>query len=186
MLRAQCRRAFPLRSKAVCLERILAIKAKEVLTLNRDYFRLSRPYERRIYEIARKHCGRKKEFFMNLALLHKKMGSLSPMKKFRYLIKAIAESNHLPDYAVELNETDQVVFKNRQKWWKDHHDPQNRPILSTQAYERARPYVVNDDMYSVEQEWIQFWKDTGCPALKNVDAAFIGFCKARYIKEKTG
>jgi plasmid replication initiation protein len=35
-----------------------AIRSQEVLTLNRDYFRLGKPLERRIYELARKHCGR--------------------------------------------------------------------------------------------------------------------------------
>ena len=35
-----------------------AIQSNEVLTLNRDYFRLRKPLERRIYELARKHCGR--------------------------------------------------------------------------------------------------------------------------------
>jgi plasmid replication initiation protein len=35
-----------------------AILAREVLTLNRDYFRLDGGLERRIYELARKHCGR--------------------------------------------------------------------------------------------------------------------------------
>ncbi|WP_443019818.1 replication initiator protein A [Sphingobium sp. CAP-1] len=28
-----------------------------MLTLNRRYFRLRKPLERRLYEIARKHCG---------------------------------------------------------------------------------------------------------------------------------
>ena len=35
-----------------------AVLSKSVLTLNRDYFRLRKPLERRIYELARKHCGR--------------------------------------------------------------------------------------------------------------------------------
>ena len=39
-----------------------AIEASEVLTLHREYFRLRKPIERRIYEIARKHCGRKKRW----------------------------------------------------------------------------------------------------------------------------
>jgi plasmid replication initiation protein len=34
-----------------------AILAREVLTLNRDSFRLDGGLERRIYELARKHCG---------------------------------------------------------------------------------------------------------------------------------
>jgi len=36
-----------------------SILGREVLSINRDYFRLRKPLERRIYEIARKHCGNK-------------------------------------------------------------------------------------------------------------------------------
>ena len=32
-----------------------AVLGHEVLTLHRDYFRLRKPLERRVYEIARKH-----------------------------------------------------------------------------------------------------------------------------------
>ena len=48
-----------------------AIRAGEVLTLNRDYFRLGKPYERRAYEIARKHCGRKADWRIGLELLRR-------------------------------------------------------------------------------------------------------------------
>ena len=34
-----------------------AVLAREVLTLSRDYFRLDGGLERRLYELARKHCG---------------------------------------------------------------------------------------------------------------------------------
>jgi plasmid replication initiation protein len=34
-----------------------AVLSKSVLTLSRDYFRLRKPLERRVYELARKHCG---------------------------------------------------------------------------------------------------------------------------------
>ena len=44
-----------------------AIRHREVLTLHRDYFRLRKPLERRIYELARKHCGAKKEWKIGLA-----------------------------------------------------------------------------------------------------------------------
>ena len=36
-----------------------AIRHNEVLTLHRDYFRLRKPLERRIYELGRKHVGKK-------------------------------------------------------------------------------------------------------------------------------
>ena len=35
-----------------------AVLGRSVLTLSRDYFRLRKPLERRVYELARKHCGR--------------------------------------------------------------------------------------------------------------------------------
>ena len=46
-----------------------AIEHKEVLTLSRDYFRLRKPLERRIYEIARKHCGRQSQWRISLEKL---------------------------------------------------------------------------------------------------------------------
>ena len=39
-----------------------AAVGKDILTINQDYFRLRKPLERRIYEIARKHCGAQKEW----------------------------------------------------------------------------------------------------------------------------
>ncbi len=39
-----------------------SVLSRSVLTLHRDYFRLRKPLERRVYEIARKHCGRQAEW----------------------------------------------------------------------------------------------------------------------------
>ena len=43
-----------------------AIQARHVLTLHPDYFRLRKPLERRVYEIARKFCGRQAEWRISL------------------------------------------------------------------------------------------------------------------------
>lgn len=88
-----------------------AIEHNDILTLNRNYFRLTRTLDRRIYEIARKHCGEQKEFKISLEKLYFKSGSTAPMKKFRFEIKEIAESNHLLelDYKISL-EDDIVTF----------------------------------------------------------------------------
>ncbi len=65
-----------------------AIQHKEVLTLHRDYFRLRKPLERRIYEIARKHCGLQSsgEFFGATA---EECGSASTLKEFRRLVVSV-------------------------------------------------------------------------------------------------
>ena len=51
-----------------------AVLSNSVLTLSRDYFRLRKPLERRIYELARKHCGRQPEWRVSVETLLKKSG----------------------------------------------------------------------------------------------------------------
>jgi len=88
-----------------------SVKARHVLTLSRDYFRLRRPLDRRIYELARKHCGAQPKWRVSLAVLHQKSGSTGSTKEFRRLVKELADSDDLPDYRVALDlEADAVTF----------------------------------------------------------------------------
>jgi plasmid replication initiation protein len=89
-----------------------AVLGREVLTLNRDYFRLDGGLERRLYELARKHCGQQAHWTVGMGLLHTKSGSRAPLKMFRYYVKDIAKSNVLPDYTLFYQaDTDQVTFE---------------------------------------------------------------------------
>lgn len=161
-----------------------AIQNREVLTLNRDYFRLGRPLERRVYELARKHCGRQKSFRISVELLLKKSGSQSPITKFRHMLKHIAKHDHLPDYRVSFDEaTDQVTFHNRESWWE--HTPlpsdgETLPPLPTQAYDDGRAAAPGYDIHGLESEWREWWASSGKPRLDNPPAAFVGFCRSRH------
>ena len=79
-----------------------AIKSNEILTLNKRYFYLRKPLEKRLYELARKHCGKQSEWKICLNFLHRKTGSNSSLKEFKRLIKQIIHNNekfkHIPDY----------------------------------------------------------------------------------------
>jgi plasmid replication initiation protein len=75
-----------------------AIIGREVLTISRDYFRLRKGIERRLYELARKHCGKQSAWKVSLDILHKKSGSSGCLKEFRRKVKGIAKSDHMPDY----------------------------------------------------------------------------------------
>jgi plasmid replication initiation protein len=161
-----------------------AIRSKEVLTLHRDYFRLSKPLERRVYELARKHCGRQKEWKISLETLLKKSGSQSPIKRFRQMLKHIAVHDHLPDYRVTFNEkADQVTFYNRQSWWANApvaSDGESLPELPTEAYEDGRDAAPGYDIYQLEREWREFWVGSGKPKIDNATLAFVGFCRGRH------
>ncbi len=106
--------------KAVAVEVTLSdwlfrsVMAKNVLTLSPDYFRIRKPVNRRIYELARKHCGAQKSWQCSVKVLHEKSGSTEALRNFRVAIKELAESNDLPDYSVSLNkDTDVVTFSRR-------------------------------------------------------------------------
>jgi plasmid replication initiation protein len=91
-----------------------AVQAHEVLTINSDYFRLRKPLERRLYELARKHCGNQASFVMGVELLKEKCGSKGTLREFRRMLKEIALDDLLPDYALDPDwEREQVVIRRR-------------------------------------------------------------------------
>ena len=159
-----------------------AIRHNEVLTLHPDYFRLRKPLERRVYEIARKHCGQQSEWRISLQNLLKKTGSQSEMKKFRHMLKGLQENNHLPDYEVFLDDHN-VVFKNRSniKYQSSSFDV-GAPHLKEETLENARKAAPGYDIYGLYQEWLDYWNASGRPEFKSPDAAFLGFCRNRHDK----
>ena len=137
-----------------------AIEAREVLTLHRDYFRLRKPLERRMYELARKHCGRQNTWSIGLERLKEKCGSTSSIKEFRRLVRAICDQDashgHMPDYAVKMeiakDGNDKIVFQNRQTMSLVCPET-DLPPLPSSAYEDARAAAPGWDVYVVEREW---------------------------------
>lgn len=89
-----------------------AIQAFEVLTIHPDYFRLRKPLERRLYELARKHCGGQAVWRVGLPLLAYKAGSKATLKKFREMLLEIISAGTIPDYRFQI-EGDQVLVYTR-------------------------------------------------------------------------
>ena len=168
-----------------------ALVGKEVLTINRDYFRLRKPLERRLYELARKHCGHQEHWFISLEKLKDKCGSIAELRKFRAHIKRIIaihqSETHFPDYDIALSDKDIVTFTNRKK------DPfANYPRISEEAQELLqtlkpatldKAYSIVDrartgwDFNVIVEQFAQFITKKGAP--DNVNAAFIGFVKTK-------
>ncbi|HGJ5892125.1 MAG TPA: replication initiator protein A [Arsenophonus apicola] len=91
-----------------------AITKTKVLQISPDYFRIRKAIDRRLYEIARKHCGNQHEFVISFDKLYAKTGSTAALSKFKFNIKQLAKTNDLPDYEVLFDpSTDKVTFKNR-------------------------------------------------------------------------
>ena len=153
----------------------------ELLSINRDYFRLRKPLERRLYEIGRKHCGEQKEWQIGLDKLKKKTGSTSPDKKFKFLVKNISETDrkekHFPDYSLSLHEN-VVIFRNRRPKKQMAVEPDNIGTLPTWAFEKAKEVAPRYDIYALEQEF-RTWVRNKPEPKKGYGAAFVGFCKQK-------
>ncbi len=77
-----------------------------ILTLNPDYFLLSRPITRFIYRLARKAAGETTAFY-SLRELRKRCAAKVPMRKFKKTIEEIVDltqTKPLPDYDLRLED----------------------------------------------------------------------------------
>jgi len=166
-----------------------AIQHQEVLTLHQDYFRLRKPLERRIYELARKHCGHQSEWRISLSVLQAKCGSNSTLREFKRLVRAIVTQDeshsHMPDYAIRM-EDDHVIFVNRSvmsgcnaKVIED-----DIPPLPSDIYEEARYEAPGWDVRYIEQEW-RNWCAKEEISPKRPIAHYLKFCKTWFEKRGT-
>jgi len=151
-----------------------AVCARSVLTLSRDYFRLRKPLERRVYELARKHCGRQAEWEISVPVLHLKSGSASPVRVFRAALRRMIEENHLPEYALSERAGDILVVTRRAR-----PRPIEAPILSQETLQAAKALRPGADVHGLQARWLGWWDETGRARLGNPDRAFLAWVKTQ-------
>ena len=161
-----------------------SIISGEVLTINPDYFRLRKPLELRLYELARKFCGYQPDWSIGLVKLKKRCGSKSTLDYFRYqineIIKNIEKKDHFPDYIIELNKDDIVTFRNRRKQviQKDLFDI---PAIKRETIEKGLRIVEKSgtgwDYNEIRQQFTLQLQGGFSPT--KVDGAFINFVKKK-------
>lgn len=152
-----------------------AVLSRSVLTLSRDYFRMRKPLERRIYELARKHCGKQPDWTISVATLAKKTGSTSPVRVFRAMLRDMIRENRLPDYLLAEEPGDILRVTPRAMVI----DPNDGPHLRPETLDQARALVPGADIYALEAEWRGWWATSGRKRLRSADRAFLGWLQKR-------
>ncbi|PHS19410.1 MAG: plasmid replication initiator RepA [Blastopirellula sp.] len=152
-----------------------AVLSKSVLTLSRDYFRLRKPLERRIYELARKHCGRQPDWRVSVAVLHKKSGSAAPLRVFRAALRRMIAAATLPDYTLSEEPGDLILVRRASIVL----DAGDGPQLHPDTIDAARELLPGQDVYALEAEWRSWWAQSGRPRLGSADKAFLGWVRRR-------
>ena len=124
-------------------------KSGEILTISREYFRLRKPLERRLYELARKHCGQNSKWQFRVKTLHERTGSTSTLKEFRRMLKSIITANqkhnHIPDYTFELA-GDTVLMRPRSNCTDLYSEPEapsaiDKVVLRGAGHEMAKRFA---------------------------------------------
>lgn len=166
-------------------------KSGEILTISRDYFRLRKPLERRLYELARKMCGHSSKWHLRIETIHHRTGSSSTLKEFRRMMKAIVDDNqqhrHIPDYSFEMD-GDLVIIRPRKEFTEAFSEPEtpdalDRVFLKSSTHEIARKFAGGYDLHFLESAWRDLLQGKG-GIPENPDGSFIGFVK--WYVEKNG
>lgn len=167
-----------------------AVNGMEVLSISPQYFRLRRPLERRIYELARKHVGDQDHpFKIGIGKLQKKVGSSSPEKKFRFFLKGIIRDNNIPEYLIEIDRNN-VIFRQRKAKIKVGQGEQKfggqaHLQVKPDTFGKARRKAPGYDIQNLYHEWRDMAANANEP-VRNADAAFLGFCAKRSKENPIG
>jgi len=152
-----------------------AVLARSVLTLNRGYFGLRRPLERRLYALARKHCGQQPIWRVSVEVLLKKSGSTSPRRVFRAMLREIITRDSLPDYELTEEPGDMIAVSRRDGQVIE---PGRGLVLKSETLEEARHLVPGADIYALEAEWQAF----ACrKPPRSPDKAFLGWVAKKQL-----
>lgn len=78
------------------------VKDRAVIPVSTDYFRITNPTARKIYEVAKRHIGQELTWAVGLINLQRRVGSQMPPHKFKKKIERIIEEDMVPEFSVSL------------------------------------------------------------------------------------
>ncbi len=184
-------RKAPITGRMVAVEVVLsdflfrAIESNQVLPIHKDYFRLRSPVDRRLYELARKHCGQQPQWQISLDLLRDKVAFSSVERKLRLHLRKIIKTQHLPEYTIDLTE-DVVTFRPKGSALRK---PANLSaeisidsldsLIEPKALDLARKeaQVRNRDFYQLKAEFFEVMRSQGQP--EKISGALVGFVRSK-------
>lgn len=113
------------------------VQDRRVLTIDSGYFKLTMGLKRRLYELARKHCGRQQRWVISLPKLIDKCGSVLEPRFFKPQLRRVVDDDDLPEYHVTMN-----------------FDPKKKAEMAAQGYDTRR-WASNDRIL------VYFWPRHG-------------------------
>lgn len=113
-----------------------------VLQINPAYFELTSGIEKRLYQIARKHCGKQNSFSISLPKLAAKVGTSQEIRQFKAELLKVIKADNIPDYVLALVEPEPMPGRKRV--------PADRLIVSFTP--RKGPWISRRVLSQAERE----------------------------------
>lgn len=83
------------------------VQHRDVLQISPDYFALTSGVARWLYRLARRHAGKQATGWQfTMATLHKRSGSVQPLKEFARAVRRLVEVQGVPDYRLDLRRSE--------------------------------------------------------------------------------
>lgn len=92
----------------------VAINNRAVLTLHPGYFQIRQPLAKRLYEIARKHCGLQGVFKIGIDTLRHKVGTTRPLRSFASDLGKIIENDGVLGYRYQIDGDNVMIYDKNQ------------------------------------------------------------------------
>lgn len=90
---------------------IETVDDNDVLTLHEDYFQLSKPFDRRLYEVCRKRCGRPSKQVIKLDNLRERIGVRLPLSALKNRIEKLKK---ILDYRLRVESDNVLIFRDNE------------------------------------------------------------------------
>ena len=166
-----------------------AVEGGHLLTLNRRYFDLKSPMDRRLYQIIRKHCGDQGQWEISLRKLHLKSGAQITESDFRRRLRQFVarwerlwdeEGESFLGYRPEYD-VDRDVLRVRTPPKPARQIETFLALPATPDPEMVtiiRTEMPGYDPYPIHEEWRKWTLDADAD-LRNPGGALRGFCRQK-------
>lgn len=181
------------------------VEPKNILTINRDYFRLTSGIARQMYRIARKMAG-ERLYSIPLDDLAARAGT-DNVYQFKKAVREIVERSQdaaeFPDYDLMVHDrkgVEHITFIKRKPRQPKPQSPQlsaPRPSfeIDDQSYDQAKRYCRDHELdfyywydHWKEKQWqkhMDFIRKEGRPPLKHPGKAFLGYLRGVVTRQES-
>lgn len=110
-----------------------------------------------------------------MEVLHKKSGSVAPLRVFRAAVRKMVAAANMPYYRITVQDADDMVVFIREAQVVEPAARRAGPVLVEEVFSYAHSLMPGADVCALRSEWRSFWECSGRLQLQDPDKVFAGW-----------